>query len=130
MAGSLNKILLIGNLGHDPELKFTPNGSAVCNFSIATSENWKDKEGNKKIDTQWHRITVWGKSAESCGEYLKKGSSVCVEGKIKTRSYEDKQGVKKYVTDIIADHVTFLSCKNNEAATHDEQQPGSDEVPF
>lgn len=126
---SVNRVFLIGRLGKDPEIKYIYSGKCVCNFSIATGENWTNKAGEKQSSTEWHRITIWDKQAENCGEYLKKGSRCCVEGKIKTRSYEDKQGVKKYVTEIIADQVTFLSSKNSEA-THEEQQPDDGDVPF
>ena len=108
MAGkSLNKVQLIGNLGKDPELSYTPSGVAVAKFSIATGERWKDQEGNMQERTDWHNIVVWGKQAESCGQYLAKGRQVYVEGSIRTRSYE-KDGVKRYVTEIVAQRIQFL----------------------
>ena len=93
---SINKALLIGNLGQDPELKYMPTGDAVCNFTVATTESWKDREGNQQERTEWHRIVAFRRLAEICGEYLKKGKQVYIEGKIQTRSWEDKDGVKKY----------------------------------
>ena len=123
---SLNKVILLGRLGKDPEIKFIDSGKAVCNFSMATSDQWKDKDGNKKEDTQWHNIVIWGKQAESCGQYLKKGSMCCVEGKIKTRSYENKENKKVYVTEILADNVKFLDSKS---ATK-EQPQAADDCPY
>jgi single-strand DNA-binding protein len=105
--GSVNKVILVGNLGADPELKYTPSAKAVCNLRIATTETWKDKSGAKQDKTEWHRVTVWGEQAENCSKYLQKGRSVYVEGKLQTRSY-DKDGQKHYATDIIADRVVFL----------------------
>ena len=107
MSRSLNKVQLIGNLGKDPELKYTPSGVAVATFSIATSESWKDQEGNQQEKTEWHNIVAWRKLAEICGEYLKKGKKVYLEGKLQTRNYE-KDGVKRYVTEIVADQLIML----------------------
>lgn len=107
MAG-VNKVILIGNLGADPEMRFTPGGQAVANFRIATSESWNDKSGNKQERTEWHRIVVWGKLAELCGEYLKKGRQCYVEGRLQTREWTDKEGKKNYTTEIVANQVTFL----------------------
>lgn len=110
---SLNKVILIGNLGKDPEQRFMPNGNAVCNFSIATTESWKDKQsGTKQEETTWHNITMYGKLAEIAAQYLTKGSSVYLEGKLKTRKYQDKQtGADKYVTEIICDEMKMLGGK-------------------
>ena len=105
---SLNKVLLIGNLGRDPEVRFTPGGKAVARFSIATSETWSDQEGQKQERTEWHNIVVWGKQAESCGQYLSKGRQVFIEGQIRSRQYDDKEGVKKYITEVNAQRVQFL----------------------
>jgi single-strand DNA-binding protein len=113
---SVNKVILIGNLGKDPEVRYTQGGQAVCNFSIATSEKWNDKDGAAQERTEWHNVTVWGKSAEHCGQYLTKGRSVYVEGKIQTREYEDKDGVKRKAVDIIAQVVTFLGGGKGEGA--------------
>ena len=109
MAGGINKVILIGNLGKDPEVRFTPGGQAVANFNIATSESWTDKNsGQKQERTEWHRIVVWGKLAELCGEYLKKGRQCYVEGRLQTREWTDKEGQKKYTTEIVANTVQFL----------------------
>lgn len=107
---SVNKVIILGRLGQDPELKHTPNGNAVCNFSLATSESWKDKNsGEKKEKTEWHRVVVWGKLAELCGEYLSKGREVYVEGKLSTRSWDDKNsGEKRYATEVNGSTVQFL----------------------
>ena len=105
---SINKALIIGRLGRDPEVKYTPSGVAVCNFSVATSETWKDKQtGERKEKTEWHRISCYRKLAEICGQYLKKGREAYIEGKLQTRSW-DQDGSKRYVTEIIADTVQFL----------------------
>jgi single-strand DNA-binding protein len=108
MAGGVNKAILIGNLGADPEVRFTPGGQAVANFRIATSESWTDKSGQKQERTEWHRIVVWGKVAELCGEYLAKGRQVYVEGRLQTREWTDKEGKKNYTTEVVANHVVFL----------------------
>ncbi len=106
---SLNRTLLIGNLGADPEVRYTQGGSAVANFRIATTEVWNDKSsGERNERTEWHRIVVWGKQAENCGEYLKKGRTVFVEGRIQTREWQDKDGNKRYTTEIVANNVQFL----------------------
>jgi single-strand DNA-binding protein len=107
---SLNKVLLIGNLGKDPETRFMPNGNAVCNFSIATTESWKDKQsGQKQEKTEWHNISMYGRLAEIAGQYLKKGSSVYIEGRLQTRKWQDKQtGADRYTTEIIADEMKML----------------------
>ena len=111
MSNGINKVILIGNLGHDPEVRFTPGGQAVANFSIATSETWTDKEGKKQERTEWHRIVVFGKQAEPCGEHLKKGRQVYVEGRLQTRELEKKDGAKQQTTEVIAERVTFLAGK-------------------
>ncbi len=109
MAGGINKVILIGNLGRDPEVRFTNGGQAVANFSIATSESWTDKSsGQKQEKTEWHRIVVWGKLAELCGEYLKKGRQAYVEGRLQTREWTDKEGKKNYTTEVVANTVQFL----------------------
>ncbi len=106
--GSVNKVILIGNLGADPELKYTPSNRPVCNLSVATNEVWKDKNGQKQERTEWHRVNVWGDSAEHCSKYLAKGRSVYVEGRLQTRSWDDKDGKKRYSTEVVADRVVFL----------------------
>ena len=102
---SVNKVILIGNLGRDPETRFMPDGGAVTNTSIATSETWKDKNGEKQEKTEWHRVAFFGKLAEIAGEYLKKGSQVYVEGRLQTRKWQDKDGQDKYSTEIVADRM-------------------------
>lgn len=103
----LNKVTLIGNLGADPELKHTQSGQSVCNFSLATTKKWTDQAGQKQEKTEWHRIVVWGKQADSCGQYLAKGRQAYVEGELQTREYE-KDGIKRYVTEIVASQILFL----------------------
>ena len=105
--GSVNKVILVGNLGADPELKYTPSNRPLCNLRIATTEVFKDKSGQRQEKTEWHRVTVWGDQAENCNKYLAKGRSVYIEGRLQTRSY-DKDGQKHYATDIVADRVVFL----------------------
>src|SRR5213082_568034 len=110
MAGSgVNKVILVGNLGKDPEVRYTPSGQAVANFTIATNENWTDKSGQKQERTEWHRIGVWGKQAELCGEYLTKGRQVYIEGRLQTREWTNKEGAKQYTTEVVANQVVFLS---------------------
>lgn len=139
MSRSLNKVQLIGNLGKDPELKYTPSGVAVATFSIATSESWKDQEGNQQEKTEWHNIVAWRKLAEICGEYLKKGKKVYLEGKLQTRNYE-KDGIKRYITEIVADQLIMLdggggagkgsSSSASEAAPAHADAPKDDDLPF
>ncbi len=140
MSRSLNKVQLIGNLGKDPELKYTPSGVAVATFSIATSESWKDQEGNQQEKTEWHNIVAWRKLAEICGEYLKKGKKVYIEGKLQTRNYE-KDGIKRYVTEIVADQLIMLdggggtgkgasASSVSEAAPMVSEAPKDDDLPF
>jgi single-strand DNA-binding protein len=106
---SVNKVILVGNLGRDPETRFSPDGGAICNFSIATTESWKDKAtGEKKENTEWHRIVMYNRLAEIAGEYLKKGRPVYVEGRLKTRKWTDKDGVEKYTTEVIATEMQML----------------------
>ena len=106
---SINKVILIGNLGRDPEVRYTPNGAAICNVTIATSRNWKDKNSGEKMEeTEWHRVVFYDRLAEIAGEYLKKGRPVYVEGRLKTRKWTDKDGAEKYTTEIIADNMQLL----------------------
>jgi single-strand DNA-binding protein len=106
---SINKVILIGNLGRDPEVRYTPNGSAVCNVSVATTRSWKDKNSGDKVEeTEWHRVVFYDRLAEIAGEYLKKGRSVYVEGRLKTRKWQDKDGVEKYTTEIVAEEMKML----------------------
>ena len=109
----INKAILIGRLGSDPEVRYTPSGVAVANFSVATSEEWKDKDsGEKKERTEWHRIVAWRRLGEICGEYLSKGKQVYIEGRIQTRSWDDRDGNKKYTTEIVASDVQFLGTRD------------------
>ncbi|MBL8511914.1 MAG: single-stranded DNA-binding protein [Betaproteobacteria bacterium] len=110
---SVNKVILVGNLGRDPETRYMPDGGAITNISIATTSTWKDKNGEKQEQTEWHRVSFFGKLAEIAGEYLKKGSQVYVEGKLRTRKYQDKDGVEKYATDIIADAMQMLGSRQS-----------------
>ena len=112
MAKSLNRVMLIGNLGKDPELRYTTSGVAIATFSLATNESWKDQDGNTQERTEWHNIVAWKKLAEICGEWLKKGKKIYIEGRIQTRSYDDKNtGAKKYITEIVADNMIMLDGK-------------------
>lgn len=108
MAGSVNKVILLGNLGADPELKYLPSGQAVCEVRLATTYEYKDKAEQKQEKTEWHRVVVWGKSAENCAKFLRKGQKVYVEGRIQTRSWDNPDGKKSYLTEIISDRVVFL----------------------
>ena len=105
---SVNKVILLGNLGRDPETRYTTGGDAVTNLSVATSEQWKDKSGEKQERTEWHRVVLFGRQAEVAGEYLKKGRSVYIEGRLQTRKYTDKDGVEKYTTEIVADRMQLI----------------------
>ena len=106
---SVNKVILIGNLGRDPEVRYTPNGNAVCNVSIATTRNWKSKESGDKVEeTEWHRVVFYDRLAEIAGEYLKKGRSVYVEGRLKTRKWQDKDGKDQYTTEVVAEQMQML----------------------
>jgi len=105
---SVNKCILIGNLGADPELRYTPGGQAVCDLRLATSDTFTTKAGEKRTVTEWHKVVVWGKQAENCSKYLSKGRQTYVEGRIKTRTWEDREGVKHYFTEIVAQVVQFL----------------------
>lgn len=116
MAG-INKVMIIGRLGQDPEVRYTPGGQAVANFSVATSENWTDKGGQKQERTEWHRIVVWGRLAELCKDYLKKGKQVYIDGRLQTRNWDDKDGKKRYVTEIIANNVQFLGSASERTET-------------
>ena len=104
----VNRVILVGNLGRDPEVRFTANGRALARFSLATTERWTDQDGNKQERTAWHNIVVWGKQAETCGQYLSKGRQVFIEGSIRSRQYEDKDGNKRSITEIVARDVRFL----------------------
>lgn len=139
MAGrSINKVILIGNLGQDPEVRYTSTGVAVATFSLATNESYKDQDGNLQDKTQWHNIVAWRKLAEICGEYLKKGSRIYIEGKIQYRQYDDKNGIKRYVTEIVADQMMMLDSKGTTQNSGGEvslppvepQSEKEDDLPF
>ena len=105
---SVNKVILVGRLGADPEMKYTSTGTGVCRFNLATSENWTGKDGQKQERTEWHRVIAWTKLGELCNEYLKKGRQAYIEGRIQTRSWDDKNGTKRYTTEVVATTVQFL----------------------
>ena len=134
MAG-INKVILVGNLGKDPEVKYLEGGVAVAKFPLATSETFKDKNGNKNDQTEWHNIVVWRGLAEVAEKFLKKGATVYIEEKIKSRSWEDKEGNKKYITEIIGDTLTMLGKKEENTLTQTEKIPtyaneATDDLPF
>jgi single-strand DNA-binding protein len=136
----VNKVILIGRLGKDPEVRYTPSGTSVANFSMATSEEWKDREtGEKQERTEWHRIVAWRRLGEICGEYLHKGSQIYIEGRLQTRSWEDRDGNKRYTTEIVAQNMQMLSPVGKERSAepmgqhYPEEEPinvPEDEIPF
>jgi single-strand DNA-binding protein len=117
MAEGVNRVILVGNLGKDPETRFTQGGTAQCKFSLATSETYNNNAGERQERTEWHNIVVWGKQAETVGKYLAKGRQVYVEGRIQTRSYDDKEGKKRYITEINANRVIFLGSRGDGGGT-------------
>ena len=136
---SVNKVILVGNLGRDPELRYTTSGTAVANFTMATSERWTDPSGDKKERTEWHRIVVWGKQAEICGEYLRKGRQVYIEGSLQTREWTDREGNKRYTTEVRAQRVQMLGRPDDRASVQagggaQAAEPGGefndDDIPF
>jgi single-strand DNA-binding protein len=129
----MNKQILIGNLGKDPEMSYTPSGVAVCKFSIATTERWKDKDGNRKEETDWHNVVAYRKAAETLSTYLAKGSKVYIEGRTKTRSWDDKKtGEKRYMTEVVVDSFEFLGEAKKKGAPKEEPVTGPppDDLPF
>ncbi len=134
--GTLNRVMLIGRLGADPQLKYTSSGRANVNFNLATNASWKDSDGNQQEKTDWHRIVAWGKLAEIIGEFLKKGSNVYIEGRLQTRSYDDQNGVKRYITEVVASDLEMLGGGNRPESTnnqdHSEQNEPEpvDDLPF
>jgi len=120
---SVNKVILMGNLGRDPEVRFMPNGDAVCNFSIATTDSWKDKAGERQEKTEWHNIVMYRRLAEIAGEYLKKGRPVYLEGRLQTRKWQTKEGQDRYTTEVIADSMQMLGGRDGVPAK--ESQPSS-----
>ena len=123
---SINKVMLLGNLGSDPELRYTSGGTAVADLRLATNRRFKGRDGEWQDDTQWHRIVVWAKQAENCKEYLSKGSQVLVEGRLQTRQWEDRDGNKRYTTEVVADMVHFLSGRGGGGGGYDEPPPPDD----
>jgi single-strand DNA-binding protein len=123
---SVNKAILIGNLGADPDLRYTPGGQAVASFSIATTERYKNKEGEQQERTEWHNIVCWGRQAEIANEYLKKGSPVYIEGRIQTRSYDDKDGIKRYRTEIVTRQMQLLGGRAQAGQQQEESTPPPD----
>jgi single-strand DNA-binding protein len=122
---SVNKVILIGNLGADPETRYLPSGDAVTNIRVATTEKWRDKGGEQQEHTEWHRIAFFGKLAEIAGEYLKKGSPVYVEGRIRTRKWQDKEGQDRYSTEIVADRMQLLGARGAGAAESAPREPAT-----
>lgn len=141
MAG-VNKVILVGNLGKDPQVRYLDSGVAVANFSLATTENYKNKEGERVSQTEWHNVVLWRGLAEVAEKYLKKGASVYIEGKIRTRKWEDKEGVTRYSTEILGDNMTMLGGKtssedvlegkiaSNDVSQDDSQSSVKDDLPF
>jgi single-strand DNA-binding protein len=120
---SVNKVILIGNLGADPETRYLPSGDAVTNIRIATTDTWKDKSGEKQEHTEWHRVAFFGKTAEIAGEYLKKGSPVYVEGRIRTRKWQDKEGQERFSTEIVGDRMQLLGARGGGGAESMQREP-------
>jgi single-strand DNA-binding protein len=135
--GSVNKVILVGNLGRDAEMRYTTNGAAVSTLNLATTERFKDREGNKKEATEWHRVVVWGKTAESLQEFLKKGKSIYVEGKLTTRKWKDKDGNEKWTTEVRGDRVVLLGSNGQTVDPHLRDEDATttadlndDDIPF
>jgi single-strand DNA-binding protein len=123
---SVNKVILVGNLGKDPEVRYTPNGDSITNITVATTDTWKDKQtGEKKEATEWHRVVFFGKLAEIAGQYLKKGRQVYIEGALRTRKWQDKEGVDRYTTEIVANEMKMLGSKPEGAAAAPPSSPAS-----
>ena len=138
---AVNKVILIGNLGRDPELRYTQSGQAVANFTLATSENWTSKEGKREERTEWHRVVAWGRTAELCAQYLSKGRTVYIEGRLQTREWENREGQKQRTTEVVAQSVQFLGGPRgsgggsaggapSEPSDEPTPPPPDDDVPF
>ena len=124
---SVNKVILVGNLGRDPEVRYNPEGGAIANISIATTDTWKDKQsGEKQERTEWHRVVFFGKLAEIVGEYLKKGSPVYVEGRLQTRKWQDKEGQERYTTEIVADRMQMLGSRGGGSEPMTRESPSKE----
>lgn len=121
--GTINKVMLIGRLGADPQLKYTPSGRANVNFNLATNASWKDQDGNTQERTDWHRIVAWGKLAEIIGEWLKKGSNVYIEGRLQTRSYDDQNGAKRYITEVVVSDLEMLGGGGRSGSSEQQDVP-------
>jgi len=150
MARGVNKVILVGNLGRDPEVRYMPSGNAVANVTLATTESWKDKQtGEKQERTEWHRIVAWGRLGEICGEYLAKGKQVYIEGRLQTRSWDDRDGNKRYMTEVVAANMVMLGSPSGgsgrtmedfsednaprdrkNAPTGPKNPPDDDDIPF
>ncbi len=117
MARGINKVILVGNMGNDPEVRYTPAGAAVTTISVATTESWKDKEGNKQEKTEWHRVVFFGRLAEIAGEYLKKGSQVYIEGKLRTNKWQDQSGQDRYTTEVLANEMQMLGGRGGDSGS-------------
>ncbi len=140
MAGSVNKVILVGRLGQDPEVRFTQGGTAVANVRIATDETWKDQSGERQQRTEWHTVVLWRRLAEICGQYLSKGRLVYIEGRLQTRSWEDREGNKRYTTEVRADNMVMLGGRSEEGQAAPAAQPAAaavsdsgtsdDDIPF
>jgi single-strand DNA-binding protein len=138
MAGSLNKVMIIGNVGKDPELRYTPDGTATARFSVAVNRVWKSPDGERKEETEWFNVVVWRKLAETCSSYVHKGLSVYVEGRLQTRKWTDKEGLERRTTELIATDVRFLDKRTAAAgegegpaaSAGEESQDATDEIPF
>lgn len=129
MARGINKVILVGNLGSDPELRYTGSGTAVCNFSVATTESYKDRDGNQVENTEWHRVVAWARLAEICGEYLSKGRQVYIEGQLQTRQWEDKDGNTRYTTEIKAREMQMLGSREGGGGSSDDDGGSYDQSP-
>jgi len=134
MARGVNKVILIGNLGRDPEVRYSPNGGAIANITLATSESWKDKNTGEQVDkTEWHRVVFFRRLAEIAGEYLKKGSKVYLEGKLQTRKWQDKEGNDRYTTEVVANEMQMLDSRGGSTSYNQDDapaaQPASQEQP-
>lgn len=140
MAGSVNKVILVGRLGQDPEVRYTQGGTPVANIRIATDETWKDQSGERQQRTEWHTVVLWRRLAEICGQYLSKGRQVYIEGKLQTRSWQDREGNKRYSTEVQADNMVMLGGRSEEGQAAPAAQPAAaaspdsgtndDDIPF
>lgn len=131
--GSVNKVILVGNLGADPDLRYTEKGTPVCTMSLATNRSYRDKDGSRQDQTSWHRVVAWGKQGQICKEYLSKGRQIYVEGRLSTSSYKDKEGMKRYSTEVISSSVVFLGGKNGNGRGIKRDpimEPEEEEIPF